>query len=105
MESSLQANEVSIMKQNKHIILPALLGAAALLTSSLAIAHVDVGINLGVPAPVYVAPAPVYVAAPPPAYVVGGPVVIVGWHGNRYWDGHRYWSRHDWQARHPGHWR
>jgi len=100
------------MKHNKHIILPVLLGAAALFTSSLAMAHVDVGISVGVPAPLYVAPAPVYVAPPPvyvaapqPAYVVGAPVIVIGWHGNRYWDGRRYWARHDWQARHPGNWR
>ena len=72
------------MKTNKRLILPALLGATALFASSLAMAHVDVGINVGVPAPVYVAPAPVYVAPPPPApYVVGGPVVVLGWHGDR----------------------
>jgi hypothetical protein len=29
--------------------------------------HVDVGLNIGVPAPVYVAPAPVYAPPPPPA--------------------------------------
>jgi hypothetical protein len=91
------------MKTNKRLILPTLLGAAALLASSLAVARVDVGINVGVPAPVYVAPAPVYAAPPPAAYVVGGPVVVLGWHGDRYWDGHRYWSRHDWNGRHQGH--
>jgi len=98
--------------KNKRPILPVLLGIAALLVSGATMAHVTVGISVGVPAPVYVVPAPVYVAPPPavyvapppPAYVVGGPIVVIGWHGNRYWDGHRYWSRHDWQARHPGHW-
>lgn len=101
------------MKTKRNLVLPAMLGAIAFAVSGAAMARVDVGINLGVPAPVYVAPAPVYAVPPPvyyapppppPAYVVGGPVVVIGWHGNRYWDGHRYWARHDWEARHPGHW-
>jgi hypothetical protein len=74
-----------------------------------AFAGVHVGINLGVPAPVYVAPAPVYAApppvvyAPPPPPVVyapapvyyGGPAVVIGWHNDRYWDGRRWYGRHD----------
>ncbi|NML31129.1 hypothetical protein [Paraburkholderia antibiotica] len=71
--------------------------------SSAAFAHVDVGVNIGVPAvveapppPVYVQPAPVY-APPPPAAVV----ITPGWYGDRYYDGHRYWERHDWERRHP----
>jgi hypothetical protein len=57
------------------------------------VAHaVNIDINVGTPAPVYVAPPPVYVA--PPAQVV----MVPGWHGDRYYDGHRYWSRHDWEA-------
>lgn len=65
------------------------------------VAHaVNIDINVGTPAPVYVAPAPVYVAprpvyVPPPAQVV----IVPGWYGERYYDGRRYWSRRDWEAR------
>jgi hypothetical protein len=75
---------------------------------------VHLGVNIGVPAPVYVAPAPVY-APPPPASVVYqatpvvvAPTIYIGWHGDRYWDGHRYWGRSEWNRYHgrgnPGHW-
>jgi hypothetical protein len=88
----------------------------ALGVSGAAMAQVRVGINVGVPAPVYVAPQPVYVApqpvyapppppvvyAPPPPVYVGAPVVVVGWHGDRYWDGRRYWNRNDWYHYHGG---
>lgn len=79
-----------------------------------AMAHVNVGINLGVPvyaAPVYAAPAPVCVEPPPPpppvvyqpapVYVAPGPAIVVGWHGDRYWDG-CYRGRRDWYAHHGG---
>ena len=46
-----------------------LTGMTALLVSGAAMAGVNVGINLGVPAPVYVAPAPVYAPPPPPPVV------------------------------------
>jgi hypothetical protein len=76
---------------------------AVMAASQVATAGLHVGINVGVPAPVYVAPAPVVVAAPPPpvvyapgpAVVYGGPAVIIGWHNNRYWDGHHWWGRHE----------
>ncbi|MFP6557179.1 hypothetical protein WJ542_02395 [Paraburkholderia sp. B3] len=91
----------------------AALGAGALIlaASQSAMAGVAIGLNLGVPAPVYVAPAPVY-AAPPPAYYAPPPVVAyqpvavavpsvyIGWHGDRYWDGHAWWGRRDWYAHH-----
>jgi len=50
---------------------------------------VNVGINIGVPAPIVVAPAP---------------VIVAGWHGDRYYDGHRYWERREWEEhqRHHG---
>ena len=49
-------------------------------------AGVSVGVNIGIPAPVYVAPA---LLAPPPPPVVyqpvpfyyGGPAIVIGWHG------------------------
>ncbi|MCA8139432.1 hypothetical protein LGM37_06425 [Burkholderia multivorans] len=72
-----------------------LTGMTALLVSGAAMAGVNVGINVGVPAPVYVAPAPVY--APPPA-------IVIGWHGDRYWDGHRYWRRDEWYRHHGRGW-
>ncbi len=60
---------------------------------------VNIDINVGTPAPVYVAPPPVYVQ-PAPVYVPP-PVRVVapGWYGERYYDGHRYWSRQEWDAR------
>ncbi|WP_434114085.1 hypothetical protein [Paraburkholderia caffeinilytica] len=81
------------------------LGAVVLGASQMANAGVSVGLNIGVPGPVYVAPAPVYAPPPPPAYVayqpvpVVAPVVVVGWHGGRYWDGRRWWGRHEWYGR------
>ncbi|WP_341315574.1 hypothetical protein WN982_10235 [Paraburkholderia sp. IMGN_8] len=68
--------------------------------SSVALAHVDVGVNIGIPGAVY-APEPVY-APPPPVYVQPPPVVVVspGWYGERYYDGHRYWERREWEERH-----
>jgi hypothetical protein len=81
----------------KHLTFSLGLGATALALSGAVMAHVDVGLNIGVPAPVYVSPAPVY--APPPASVIAGPGLVIGWHGDRYWDGQRYWNRRDWYAR------
>ncbi|WP_250451804.1 hypothetical protein [Caballeronia sp. ATUFL_M2_KS44] len=74
--------------------------------SGAAMAGVSVGVNIGVPAPVYVAPAPVYAPPPPPvvyapAPVYAQPAIVIGWHGDRYWDGRRYWDRDDWY-RHNG---
>jgi hypothetical protein len=75
--------------------------------SGAAMAQVRVGINVGVPAPVYVEPQPVYapppppvVYAPPPPVYAAAPVVVIGWHGDRYWDGRRYWNRDDWYRYH-----
>ncbi|HEY3596695.1 MAG TPA: hypothetical protein VGL08_04140 [Paraburkholderia sp.] len=99
-------------------LVPLLVGALAIGASSATMAGgVHVGVNIGIPAPVYVAPAPVYAPPPPPvvyqpapvygAPVYGGPVIVVGWHGNRYWDGRRYWGRDEWNRHnrgHGGHW-
>ena len=88
-------------------VLAVLLGGAAIGTSGVAMAGLNVGINLGAP-PVYVAPQPVYAPPPPPpvvyqpAPVYAGPGIVIGWHGDRYWDGHRYWARDDWYRHHGG---
>ena len=87
-----------------------LTGMTALLVSGAAMAGVNVGINLGVPAPVYVAPH-LYAPPPPPPVVISlrrlragpvctGPAIVIGWHGDRYWDGRRYWGRDEWYRRH-----
>jgi PXPV repeat (3 copies) len=88
------------------------MGVLILAASQLASARVSVGVNIGIPAPVYVAPAPVYVApapvyaAPAPVYAAPvvayqpAPVVVIGWHENRYWDGRRWWGRDEWNHHH-----
>jgi hypothetical protein len=92
------------------ILLGAVLGVAALAASTVASAHVDVALGLGVPG-VYAAPAPVYVAPPPVAYA---PVAVGyrddGWR-EREWREHewrrREWREHEWRehARHDdGRW-
>jgi PXPV repeat-containing protein len=87
-----------------------LAGAALIGLSGTAAARVDVGISLGIPAPVYYAPRPVYAPPPvyyapapvyyapapvyyaPPAPVYYGPPAVVyggrGWH--RGWNGHHH---------------
>jgi hypothetical protein len=68
-------------------------------------ADVHIGVNVGIPAPVYVAPPPVYAPPPPPVIYQPAPVyvrppVVIGWYGNRYYDGRRYWDRDDWYRHH-----
>jgi hypothetical protein len=91
----------------KTSILAGALALGALGASSAAMAQVRIGVNLGVPAPVYVAPAPVYapppppvVYAPPPPVYAAAPVIVIGWHGDRYWDGRRYWGRDEYYRYH-----
>ncbi|AXK65863.1 MULTISPECIES: hypothetical protein [Burkholderia] len=86
-----------------------LTGMTALLVSGAAMAGVNVGINVGVPAPVYVAPAPVYAPPPPVVYqpapvYAPAPAIVIGWHGDRYWDGRRYWGRDEWYRHHGRGW-
>jgi hypothetical protein len=94
-------------------VLAILVGGVTIAASGAAMARVDLGINLGVPAPVYVAPQPVYAPPPPPPvvyqpapYYAAPPALVIGWHGDRYWDGRRYWNRNDWYRHHGGrgHW-
>src|SRR5882757_6184413 len=67
------------MKKYLDIAAGLLAGAALIMAASPAMAHVDVGINIGVPgfyqAPVYVEPQPVYVQ-PRPVYVQPRPVYV-----------------------------
>jgi hypothetical protein len=86
-----------------------LLGGVAIGASTAAMAGVSVGVNIGIPAPVYVAPQPVYAPPPPPPVVyqpapvyAAPPAIVIGWHGDRYWDGRRYWGRDDWYRHHGG---
>lgn len=52
-----------------------LAGTSMILAAAPAMAHVDVDVNFGLPAPIYVAPRPVYVQ-PRPVYVEPGPVYV-----------------------------
>ncbi|WP_345798724.1 hypothetical protein [Castellaniella sp. MT123] len=87
-------------------------GLCAFSVSGIALADVDVGVYLGVPAPVYVAPPVVYAPPPPPVIyeapdeVYGPGVVIVGGRAYPGWDherdrdwrrpygAHGHWKRH-----------
>jgi len=86
-------------------VLAVVVGGLAIGASGTAMAGLNVGVNIGVPAPVYVAPAPVYAPPPPPviyqpAPVYAAPAIVIGWHGDRYWDGRRYWGRDEWYRAH-----
>lgn len=95
----------------KYLTLAAGLIAGAMLTlaAAPAMAHVDVGVNIGVPGiyappppvivqprPVYVEPRPVYVE-PRPVYVQPAPVYVERpWRHEwreHHWHGHRGWDR------------
>src|SRR6202795_1458556 len=97
------------MNKIKSIRIPTGIAGLGLVTMS-GFAHaggVSVGINIGIPAPVYVAPQPYYAPPPPPVIYQSAPVyapppVVIGWYGNRYYDGRRYWSRDEWYRRHGG---
>ncbi len=84
----------------KRTLLAFALGGAALCASTAALAHVYVGVSIGVPGPVYVAPAPVY--APPPVVYqpapvyAPAPVVVGGYYRDPYWR-EREWRRHEWR--------
>ncbi|MGF6539703.1 hypothetical protein [Paraburkholderia youngii] len=83
-------------------------GVCAACASSAALAHVDFGVYLGAPGPVYVAPPPVVYEAPPVTYVPA-PAYGYGYgYGYQYNDDRdRHW-RHDhgwhrgWEHRHHG---
>lgn len=90
---------------NKTMTVSAGILAAAVLMFSAApaMARVDVGVNIGVPGPVYYAPEPVYVQ-PRPVYVQPRPVYYApqpyyGDRGDRYYRD-RHHHRHDRHYRH-----
>ena len=92
-------------KVSKASLLAGLMVAGGLGVSGAAMAEVHIGVNVGIPAPVYVAPAPVYAPPPPPVVyapppVYAQPAIVIGWHGDRYYDGRRYWDRDDWYRHH-----
>jgi hypothetical protein len=76
-----------------------LAGAALLFVAAPAMARVDVGVNIGVPGPVYVQPQPVYVQ-PRPVYVQPRPYYVEerDHHHRRHYhkrQHHRVAPRHD----------
>jgi hypothetical protein len=94
-------------KVSKISLLAGVIAAGSLGVSGAAFAQVHIGVNIGVPAPVYVAPQPVYAPPPPPVVyappppVYAAPAIVIGWHGDRYYDGHRYWDHDEWMHNHP----
>ncbi|TAM82020.1 MAG: hypothetical protein EPN41_15640 [Candidimonas sp.] len=88
-----------------------LIGLCTFFLSETASARVDLGVYLGIPAPVYVAPPVVYEAPPPPPPIVyreppeiytPGVVVVGGeWARDRDWREH-YW-KHAWKRDHWKH--
>src|SRR5215472_16746102 len=91
------------------------LASGAILASSAAQAHVDVGLAIGVPWPtVVVSPPPAYYEPPPvvyyepvPVYVEPRPVVVApgyygGWQQQQW--GERRWREHQWRT-HYREWR
>jgi hypothetical protein len=77
-----------------RLLVSTIVAASGIAASSTAMAHVDIGVNLGLP---------VAVAAPAPVYVqpVSTVVIAPGWYGDRYYDSHRYWAHDEWMRHHP----
>ncbi len=104
------------MKKNLTIAAGLIAGAVLLMGAGPAMAaHVDVGINIGIPGvivpPVYVQPAPAYVQ-PAPIYVQPGPVYIERgpdreWHERRRrareWREQQQRYHEDYRGEHHGH--
>lgn len=103
------------MKKNLTIAAGLIAGAVLLMGAGPAMAHVDVGINIGIPGviapPVYVQPAPAYVQ-PAPIYVQPGPVYIERapdreWHERRRrareWREQQQRYHEDYRGEHRGH--
>ncbi|MEX3935862.1 hypothetical protein AB4Y32_29405 [Paraburkholderia phymatum] len=60
----------------KRLTLICAAGLIAACSSTAALAHVDVGVTFGIPAPVYVEPPPVVYQAPPPVVYQAPPPVV-----------------------------
>ncbi|MBP0590919.1 hypothetical protein J8I87_14600 [Paraburkholderia sp. LEh10] len=84
----------------KRLTLICAAGLVAACSSTVALAHVDVGVTFGVPAPVYIEQPPVVYEAPPPAVYAPAPVYYgygYGYRDERWWHDHgrhRGWHRH-----------
>jgi hypothetical protein len=94
------------MKKSLTIAAGLIASAALMMVASPSMAaHVDVGVNIGIPgvfpAPVYVVPQPVYVQ-PPPIYVQPPPFYIQ-MEREREWH-ERHWQERHWQDRHEHRW-
>ena len=81
----------------KHATLLFAVGLSAACASTAALAHMDVAVFLGAPAPVYIAPPPVVYQSPPVTYVPA-PVYYDSGYEGEYRDERR---RHD-NGRHRG---
>lgn len=72
--------------------------------SGTAMAHdINIGVSIGVPAPVRVAPRVVYRPSPPPVVYAPAPVVVTSrWHDRREWQEHKWREqrRHEREDRH-----
>lgn len=88
----------------KKILVAGLMGAAALVASSAAMAHVDVSLGIGVP--VYAAPPPVVYAPAPVAYGYGpAPVYGAVDYRGGYYRGGDGWRERQWRERRHEEWR
>lgn len=79
----------------KKTILGIALGAAALLASTVASAHVDLAVGIGIPGVVY-APEPEYVAPPPPVAYAPPPPAVIAYGDDDDWRARR-WREHEWR--------
>jgi hypothetical protein len=77
-------------------IVGAALGLAVLAASSVASAHVNVAVGLGIPVAVYAPPPPVYVA--PPVVYEAAPVAVA-YGGDDDWRARQWRERREWRER------